>query len=128
LRNARRDRHDVGAAIEVAGVIGVTSTSPRDLFKRAPGSTDSTITHPAPARGVLIPVAALVHGARQRSSPAVVWSFIYLWWCSAWARRCCVCFSPGAASRISAFYFLTQFSAWPLAPSSWAKPSAPSMP
>jgi len=100
---------EVGLAL-----IGVTSNvASTILFKRARGSTDllaiNTIQLLA-AGLVLIPVAALVHGApTAQLTPAVVWSFIYLvavlsvgasllWF---WLL------GRGAASRVSAFYFLT---------------------
>jgi drug/metabolite transporter (DMT)-like permease len=100
---------EVGLAL-----IGVTSNvASTILFKRARGSTDllaiNTIQLLA-AGLVLIPVAALVHGAPTvQLTPAVVWSFVYLvavlsvgaslLWFWLLAR--------GAASRVSAFYFLT---------------------
>ena len=100
---------EVGLAL-----IGVTSNvASTILFKRARASTDllaiNTIQLLA-AGLVLIPVAALVHGAPTvQLTPAVVWSFVYLvavlsvgaslLWFWLLAR--------GAASRVSAFYFLT---------------------
>src|SRR5207248_6526825 len=100
---------DVGLAF-VGVVSNVASTV---LFKRARGSTDllaiNTIQLLA-AGLVLVPVAIWLHGAPAiELTPDVVWSFVYLvivlsvgasllWF---WLL------SRGAASRVSAFYFLT---------------------
>lgn len=91
----------------------VSSVASTILFKRARGSTDllAINTIQLLAAGLaLVPVAALVNGPpRVDFAPAVVWSFVYLvavlsvgaslmWF---WLL------SRGAASRVSAFYFLT---------------------
>jgi drug/metabolite transporter (DMT)-like permease len=100
---------------EVAlALIGVTSNvASTILFKRARGSTDLLAINTIQLLGaglVLIPVAAVLHGAPSvQLTPAVVASFVYLvavlsvgasliWF---WLL------SHGAASRVSAFYFLT---------------------
>ena len=100
---------EVGLAF-VGVVSNVASTI---LFKRARGSTDllAINTIQLLAAGLaLVPVAALLSGAPAvELTPPVAWSFIYLvvvlsvgaslmWF---WLL------SRGAASRVSAFYFLT---------------------
>ncbi len=100
---------EVGLAL-IGVVANVASTV---LFKRARGSTDllaiNTIQLVA-AGLVLVPVAALLHGLPVvQLSAELVWSFVYLiavlsvgasllWF---WLL------SRGAASQVSAFYFLT---------------------
>jgi drug/metabolite transporter (DMT)-like permease len=102
---------EVGIAL--AGVCSnVASTI---LFKRARGSTDLLAINTIQLIGaglVLVPLAALFSPSPpslQQLTPVVVWSFIYLvavlsvgasllWF---WLL------SHGAASRVSAFYFLT---------------------
>jgi drug/metabolite transporter (DMT)-like permease len=101
----------VEIALALTGVVAnVVSTV---LFKRARGSNDlvaiNTIQLLA-AGMVLVPVVALIHGAPTvQLSPERAWSFLYLvvvlsvgasllWF---WLL------SHGAASRVSAFYFLT---------------------
>jgi drug/metabolite transporter (DMT)-like permease len=100
---------EIGLAL--TGVVAnVASTV---LFKRARGSTDllAINTIQLLAAGVaVIPVAAVIYGLPGvQPSPELVWSFIYLvlvlsvgasllWF---WLL------SHGAASRVSAFYFLT---------------------
>jgi drug/metabolite transporter (DMT)-like permease len=101
---------EVGIAF--AGVVSnVASTI---LFKRARGTTDLLAINTIQLIGaglVLVPVAALFSPSPslQQLTPIVVWSFVYLvvvlsvgasllWF---WLL------SRGAASRVSAFYFLT---------------------
>jgi drug/metabolite transporter (DMT)-like permease len=101
---------EVGIAF-IGVVSNVASTI---LFKRARGTTDLLAINTIQLIGaglVLVPVAALTSPSPslQQLTPVVVWSFVYLvavlsvgasllWF---WLL------SHGAASRVSAFYFLT---------------------
>jgi drug/metabolite transporter (DMT)-like permease len=111
---ARTDATSARPTDVALALLGVSSNvASTVLFKRAVGSTDLLAVNTIQLLGagvVLLPAAVLLHGAPWVDwSPALVASFVYLvgvvsvgasllWF---WLL------SGGAASRVSAFYFLT---------------------